>query len=113
MYIRIVPTRKQIFQQRITVKNYRKECKQTNVYFVLYRAGLSNLKVHTLQALNGNKCNAFFVSGKIKEKKKKRYNIQRTHVLKDIYVHGMKSSLYKETIKKENYDISPTMFPSL
>ena len=27
--------------------------------------------MHMIQALNGNKCNAYFVSGKIKELKKK------------------------------------------
>ena len=33
-----------------------------NFYIELLRCGL-----HVIQALNGNKCNAYFVSGKIKE----------------------------------------------
>ena len=32
--------------------------------------------LHVIQALNGNKCNAYFVSGKIKELKKKKKPIQ-------------------------------------
>ena len=40
-----------------------------NIYIEQFRRAM-----HVVQALNGNKCNAYFVSGKIKELKKQQQN---------------------------------------
>ena len=39
--------------------------------FVKFYIEQNGRALHVIQALNGNKCNAYFVSGKIKELKKK------------------------------------------
>ena len=52
--------------------------------------------MHVIQALNGNKCNAYFVSGKIKELKKRIFE-REVYTLIDIEYRQIGTSLKRIT----------------